>query len=260
MMKKIDVGNLVENKEKIYFGLMLTCSILLYIILFISIIGFVYVLMIAFFMFFMQGIAIGELRRNAVKIGENQLGDIYAKVKEFSFKLGLDEVPQVYLMQAGGILNACATRFLFKDIVIIYSDILEIAYEQGENAVDFVIAHELAHVKRKHLSKMKYIAGGQLIPFLGLAYSRACEHTCDRIASALIDKLPVDGLLVLAAGKALYKKIDYTRFVSDAGTGFWCWLAEICSTHPSLATRVKRIAKIQNNSQADLTNHANILY
>ena len=259
-MEKINVTSLVETKENVYFCLMLAFSIMLYLVLFVSIIGIFYVLSIALFLFIIQGLAIGGIQRNAVKISKDQLPDIYEKFQEYSSKLGLEKVPDIYLMQAGGLLNACATRFLFKDIVIIYSDILEMAYEQGENAVNFVIAHELAHVKRGHLSKMKYIACAQLIPFLGNAYSRACEHTCDRIASVLTNKLPIDGLLVLAAGKKLYNKINSAQFVSDAGTGFWCWCAEICSTHPSLATRVKRIANIQNAKCTDSTQQINALH
>ena len=245
-MEEKEINSLVTEREIAYFVLMLTLSLVFYFFLFISIIGAFYVLFFAIFFFFMQGISIGSIRQNSVKITPEQFGDIYSKVEEYSKKLNLKKVPDVYLMQSGGLLNAFATRFLFKDIVVIYSDILELAYEQGENAVNFIIAHELAHVKRKHLSKQKYIICAELIPFLGLAYSRACETTCDQIATALTDKLPLDGLMVLAAGKKLYKKVDTDLFISNASKekGFWGWCAEICSTHPNLATRIKHLANM----------------
>ena len=247
-MEKIDVKKFVTKKENFYFGLMLTVSLLIYLILTVSIVGIFYVLIFALFIFIMQGLAVGQLRQNSVKITDEQFPDIYEKIKKYAAQLDLKEVPSVYLMQSGGLLNAFATRFLFKDIVVIYSDILELAYEQGENAVEFIIAHELAHVKRRHLSKMKYIACAQLIPFLGLAYSRACESTCDRIATVLTSKLPIDGLLVLCAGKKLYKKVDAGVFVKNAQRekGYWGWVAEICSTHPNLSTRIANIAKMES--------------
>ena len=206
-------------------------------------------MVIGLIVFILQGVSVGTIRQNSVKITAEQFGDIYKKVEEYSKKLNLKKIPDVYLMQSGGLLNAFATRFLFKDLVVIYSDILELAYEQGENAVNFIIAHELAHVKRKHLSKQKYIVCAELIPFLGLAYSRACETTCDQIATALTEKLPLDGLLVLAAGKKLYKNVDTNLFISNSSKekGFWGWLAEISSTHPSLATRIKHLSKIIDN-------------
>ena len=245
-MELLDTDKYVTNKENIYFGFMLFISIIIYFILFVSIIGIMYVVVIALFFLFVQGIAIGNLSQNAVKITEEQFGDIYNKVRLYSEKLGLETVPDVYLMQSGGLLNAFATRFLFKDIVVIYSDMLEMAYEQGENAVNFIIAHELGHVKRKHLSKMKYIACGKIVPFLGSAYSRACETTCDRIATALIDNMPLDGLLVLCAGKKLYKQVDTNIFIKNTSNekGFWSWFAEINADHPSLATRIKNISEM----------------
>ena len=245
-MEKINLKHLVTTREKVYFGIMLSISLLFYLILTISIVGIVYVLFFALFFFVMQGLAIGNLRHNAVKITAEQFGDIYEKVKSYAAKLGLEELPEVYLMQSGGVLNAFATRFLFKDVVVIYSDVLEMAYEQGENAVNFIIAHELAHIKRSHLSKMKYIACAQIIPFLGTAYSRACEATCDRIATAIVEALPLDGLLVLCAGKKLYKRVNTEVFIKNAksDSGFWSWFAEINSTHPSLVRRIKNIAEM----------------
>lgn len=236
-----NVKNYVTTKEKVYFGIMLFISILCYFLTFITIIGGLYLLIILLCLLFIQGIAIGSIRQNSVKITSEQFGDIYNKVIEYSHKLGLQKIPEVYLMQSGGMLNAFATRFLFKDIVVIYSDIMELAYEQGESAVNFIIAHELAHVKRKHLSKKKYIIFGEFVPFLGLAYSRACETTCDRIASKLSENFNVDGLVVLAAGKKLYKQVDVNLFLSNAAEerGFWSWFSEICSTHPHLSSRVK---------------------
>lgn len=246
-MKEINLENLVVNKEKVYFICMLLVSLLIYFLLFISIIGAIYVLFFALFFFIMQGFAIGNLKQNSVKITEEQFSDIYEKIKNYSAKLGLDLIPDIYLTQSGGLLNAFATRFLCKDIVVIYSDVLELAYESGENAVNFIIAHELAHVKRKHLSKIKYIACAQMIPFLNTAYSRACEVTCDRIAAVLIEKMPLDGLLVLCAGKKLYKKVDTDVFLKNSKLekDFWSWVAEITSTHPNLATRIKNIATMK---------------
>lgn len=246
-MEEKKMQNLVTERETAYYIIMLMISLLIYFLLFISIIGGIYVVCFAIFFFIVQGISIGSIRQNSVKITPEQFGDIYNKVEEYSKRLNLKKIPDVYLMQSGGLLNAFATRFLFKDIVVIYSDILELAYEQGENAVNFIIAHELAHVKRKHLSKQKYIICAELIPFLGLAYSRACETTCDQIATALTEALPLDGLLVLAAGKKLYKKVDTNAFISNAAQerGFWGWFAEVSSTHPSLATRIKHLSKIQ---------------
>ena len=252
-MEEYKIDSLVTPQETAYFIIMLIISIFFYLILVISVIGIIYAAIIALCLFFVQGLAVGNIRQNSVKITREQFGDIYSKVEEYSNKLNLKKVPDVYLMQSGGLLNAFATRFIFNDIVVIYSDVLEMAYEQGEAAVEFIIAHELAHVKRNHLSKKKYIVLAEIIPYLGLAYSRGCEATCDRIAATITDKLPLDGLMVLTAGKKLYKKVDSKILIANASQekGFWGWFAEISSTHPSLATRIKYIADMSHTKETN---------
>ena len=110
------------------------------------------------------------------------------------------------MIQAGGLLNAFATRFFGRDFVVIYSDVLELAYSEGDAELAFVICHELAHIKRKHLTRRLLLYPSMLIPFLGAAYSRACEYTCDRFGAHYQPDGALGGLLVLAAGKMLYHK------------------------------------------------------
>ncbi|GHT56999.1 hypothetical protein AGMMS50233_09970 [Endomicrobiia bacterium] len=192
-----------------------------------------------------NGIFIGYLGQNSVRVSRAQFADIYEIAQDYSKKLDLKKTPKVYIMQYGGVLNAFATRFLFGDIIVIFSDILELAYAQGEDAVRFIIAHELAHVKRKHMSKRLILFWGLIIPVIGSAYSRACETTCDNIAAYLSDKNPVNGLLVLLAGKKLYSKVKIDTFLQEAEKeeGFWSWLSEIRSSHPNLSTRIRNVSK-----------------
>ena len=91
----------------------------------------------------------------------------------------------MYLIQSGGILNAFATRFMGRNYVVIYSDIMEKAFSDGTEVVEFIIGHELTHIKQNHLIKRLLIMPANLLFLLTLAYSRACEITCDSFASVL---------------------------------------------------------------------------
>lgn len=240
----------VTKKENAYFTIALIFSIIINLLLLIVtlVIGYVSILLYVGLIFlFIQGTAVAHIKQNGVKITQDQFGNIYDKVHEIALALNICDVPDIYLMQSDGILNAFATRFLFKDYVVLYSDIMELAFNEGEDAVNFIIAHELAHVKRKHLSKQLWIFWGLLIPFLGSAYSRACETTCDNIATYFVPNNTNDGLLVLMAGKKLYKKVSIAEMLKDANQnyGFWAWLVEISSTHPALAKRIYNILKLK---------------
>lgn len=241
----------VTSKENVYFTIALIFSIIINLALLLCtfVIGYLAILFyLAIIFLFVQGIAVAYIKQNSIKITKNQFGNIYDKVTEIAGTLGIRNYnqPEIYLMQSDGILNAFATRFLFRDYVVLYSDILELAFQEGEDAVNFVIAHELAHVKRKHLSKQLWIFWGLLIPYLCSAYSRACETTCDNIATYFVPEKAIDGLLVLMAGKKLYKQVNVAEMLKDADNdyGFWAWLSEISSSHPALAKRAYNVLKI----------------
>lgn len=250
-----DLSYTINPKEKTYFFIKVIVSIILYAVLFnfISTLSsieispqykvlFFYVGVIVLYLALRVGLLIGYLKGNAIKISENQLPEIYEIIKKQSSALGLASVPEVYLLQAGGLLNAFATRFMGTNYVVIYSDILDEAYENNMPTVEFIIGHELGHVKRKHVLKGILLFPSLIIPFLGAAYSRACEYTCDSIGAALSPKGARTGLVLLASGKRLYKKVNIEKFMyqSENEESFWSWFSEKVSSHPKLSKRVLR--------------------
>ena len=251
----------VHPKENLYFTIKLIVSLLVYSAIILSIsslsrieavtfsVFIVYGLMFVLYIAFTHGMLIGYLKGNAIRINENQFPELYAIAKEEAEKLKLAKMPAIYILQSGGMLNAFATRFYGKDFVVIYSDVLELAFEKGNQTVHFIMGHELGHIKRKHMTKNLLLFPGVLVPFLGPAYSRACEFTCDRIGNALSPEGAVSGLLVLAAGKYLHNKVNVEEYISSADreSGFWKWFSEMVSSHPNLP---KRIAEINRSKDS----------
>ncbi len=235
--------DLVNPKERTYLMLALMVSGLIYLSLLISVIGIFYLLFAAAALAVAQGIAIGQLRGNAIRVSERQFPDVLRVAHQVCGQLGIAEVPPIYIMQSGGVLNAFATRFFGRNYVCIYSEILELAYEHGEAEVAFVLAHELAHVARNHVWWKTVITPATLVPFLGTAYSRACEYTCDAYGAYLWPQGAEGGILVLAAGKRLYREMDVDAFLAQAHEqdSFWMWLAEHLATHPNLPKRLSYV-------------------
>ncbi|MGP6157366.1 MAG: M48 family metallopeptidase [Vulcanimicrobiaceae bacterium] len=233
----------VHPKEKLYYTISLVVSILIYVALLVSIVGILYGLIIGCAALVLQGIFVGRLRGNGVRVTERQFPMLQAMAVKVAARLELPAVPEIYVLQEGGALNAFATSFVSRNFVVVYSDILELAYEQGEAELAFVLAHELAHVKLGHVKKKLWLFPARIIPFLSQAYSRACEYSCDAIGAALEPEGALGGILVLASGKRLYREMDLAAFVEQARqpTDFWMWLAEHLATHPNLPKRVDAI-------------------
>jgi len=251
--------NLVHPNEKKYYWIAFVFSMIAYaliVLLLVSALGLghsaggaiaavvilaLYAAIIWVCLQLFQGYFVARIRKGSVKIGERQFGDVFAIVKSMASDMGMKKMPDVYLLQEGGALNAFATKFMSRDFVVVYSDIFELAYAQGEDALKFVIGHELGHIHRRHLRGRWKIIPGFILPFLAMAYSRACEYTCDRYGKAYGKPSGNQGLLLLAAGKELYDKVNEDEVIKqlDDETGFFMWLAEVNASHPGLARRVK---------------------
>lgn len=234
---------LVHPKEKLYFSLSLGISLLLYLLMVVSVVGIFYIVVGALAGLMVHGLFVGGLRGNGVKVSGQQFPDVHAITRRLAKEMGMQELPDVYVLQAGGMLNAFATRFLGRSFVVLYSDVVELAREQGEDALAFVICHELAHHHRKHTSRRMLLLPSMWVPFLGSAYSRACEFTCDAYGAQFCGRGAVDGLLVLAAGKGLYREVNVEAYANQAHSeeGFFVWLSEVLATHPRLPRRVAAV-------------------
>ena len=273
MENNLNLKSLIHKKEAFYFFILSCASLIITLIIITTfvlptiflvltpnipkatavtpmIFLSIYVLIFFFIIIFSQGILIGEIKNHCVKVTDKQLPNVHATVERLSKEIGLKKTPQVYIIQSGGSLNAFATKFFLgsKSFIVLYSDILELAFDQGEDAIEFIIAHELAHIKRNHIDKRFFLLPALLIPFLGNAYYRACEYTCDSFAKALTNtKAAEKGLAVLSLGKKLHASLNIEDHINSARVngGFWSWFAEKLSTHPSTYKRFENIIDIR---------------
>lgn len=244
---------LINGRERFLYTAMVLVSLMVYAAL--VLVGLtkpevgatiaMYALLFCLLAMFAHGLALGRVRGNAVRVSEKQFPQLHKLAVAHARRLGLKQVPAVYVMQSGGLLNAFATRFAGRDFVIVCSDVLELALAQGEAAVGFIMGHELGHVWRGHLKYRWLTLPGRVMPYLGAAYSRACEYTCDRVGAFCQPEGAITGLLALAAGKQLHAHVDVREYAAQAvnDQGFWIRRAELMSTHPLLPKRVAALLK-----------------
>ncbi len=276
----------VNPKEETYFAIKVFASIIMYYLLYVFIarlmadnnpllksvhmVFLVYAAIIILYLIFRLVFLVGYLKGNAIKVTQRQFPDVYNIVAKQTLQLGMTRMPDVYILQSGGVLNAFATNFVGTSYVVIFSDVLAAAYEQNMKVVEFIIGHELGHIKRKHIIKRLLLLPGAIIPFLGPAYSRACEYTCDRIGYALCPEGATDGMMLLAAGRGLSKKVNIHAYLQqiESEDGFTKWFAEKLASHPNLTKRVRAfdelaprpaVAPIEVKVQPKTDDHSNYL-
>ena len=231
-----------------WISVYVACS--LWLLLLIFTVGLVvpFVLLMGLLGLFTRSLLIAWVRGNAVKVGAEQFPDLHRQFQHSCQRLGLQQVPELYLCQADGMLNALAVRFMRQNYVVLLSNIVDALKERPE-AIRFYMGHELAHIQRKHLTRHWWLAPAGLTPLLAPAYSRACEYTCDRHGLACCDNLEdaQRALVVLAAGSERWKQVNLGAFEAQSrDTGrFWMAVNELTSDYPWLC---KRLACLQDRN------------
>lgn len=237
---------LVHKNENKYFWIVLSISIASYILFALSIVGIFIIAAFLIISLVLHALMIGQIRLNAVKIGDNQFPLIHSTVEDLCVKMGIKSIPDIYVLQSGGVMNAFATRFFGRNMVVVYSEIFDLIEQNAEEELQFVLAHELAHIKRNHLGKMMFILPSMWIPGIAEMYLRACEYTCDRYAAYYTGNPAAanNGLTMLAIGKSLYKRVNKTEYLDQINKekGLVVWLAEILSSHPPLPKRINEVS------------------
>src|ERR671910_235083 len=182
------------------------------------------------------------IRGSAVRLSRRQFPDIYAVKDDFARRLELQRDPEIYLMSGNGALNAFAASTLSYDFVVIHSELFSNTYENNRDALAFIVGHELGHLRLGH-TRLWYqlsVAYVDRVPLLGGFLSGAREFSCDRHGAYLAPR-GEEGLVLLAAGRYVYKDVDVGELLEQAQhfQGFWPVVAQLPQSHPFTVRRLK---------------------
>jgi Zn-dependent protease with chaperone function len=199
----------------------------------------------------------------AVRLGQEQLPEIWALHRQVFNTLDMDEAPDLYLTQFP-LANAYAIG-TDRPIVLLNSELVRILDDEGRR---IVLAHEAAHIQSDHvlyrtaLLILLQIGSGARLPLLAglpllairmalLEWSRAAELSCDR-AAALVTRDPqavCHSLMVLAAGEAA-EHLNLDAFIAQGmdyevtGSGLerlTKLMQDLNVTHPMPVRRVRML-------------------
>ena len=240
-------------------------TIVIFCVTFVSVIGglglliyYIVQLIAAYYLLYAKTISY------SIRVSEKNYPELYAKVKEYTRLLGFKKEPEVYIQQSDGSINAFACWAPGKYYVQINAEILEVGYLEHKDldSVAFIMAHEFGHIYCHHVN-MLYSMWAQLIgfvPVLGTAlikpaFSRSQEYSADRVAQALTaGKSQEDAMMLLAAGRHLYKYTDVNDFIEWANKDhnflerFARFVINFTASHPIFPLRVKAILDTSKKS------------
>lgn len=235
---------IASPNENTYFIFAIVFSVLVWIGLTVFTVGFIWVILavLGYLAWLANGLVVAAIRSNAVEVHADQLGRLDATFRDVCYMLGQSKVPDLYIIESGGLLNAFATRHAGRHFVVVYSDMLD-ALGSESREMRFLLGHEIGHIRQNHLFKRMLLAPAAGLPLLGPAYSRACESTCDRYgAFAAGDaEAAMRAMMTLAGGKTVCREMDPHHFADQnhKHRGFFVSWYELISGYPTLSRRVR---------------------
>jgi Zn-dependent protease with chaperone function len=184
------------------------------------------------------------IRGSAVRLSRRQFPDIYAVKEDFARRLHLKRDPEIYVMSGNGVLNAFAASTFGYDFVVIHSELFSNTYQKNKDALEFIIGHELGHLRLGHTKLWYQLSTAYVdrVPLLGAFLSRAREFSCDR-HGAYVAPQGEEGLMLLAAGRYVYKQVDTEELLGQAHQfrGFWPVVAQLPQSHPFVVRRISAL-------------------
>lgn len=190
-----------------------------------------------------------------VMVSEKQFPHLNDMVEAAAQKVGLKKAPHAFVYNSSGVMNAMAltlvgrARYIWLTSALIDAD--------SDEQVRFVIGHEMGHHVAGHLDEPGTFLKlpGYIIPFLGPAYSRARELTCDRIGAFVCGNLTVaqTALQMLASGSAKLNaemNVEAFREQERMVPGIAGWVLNLLSFYPRLTKRVDALGAWKESLRA----------
>lgn len=197
-----------------------------------------------------------SVKASSLKITQNNFPEIYSLIHSYAYRLGMKKVPEAYVVQQNGVLNAFSSFIFGRQYILINTEIFEVAYREHKdfNALAFIIAHEMSHIYYGHAT-LRYnlpILFSMNLPIVGQIASRTREYSCDRLAQRLTNYDGVRAIIMLIVDRHLYPMVDVQDYVNTTinDHGFFLWLVNLLSTHPTMPKRLR--ALIQWNGSGEL--------
>lgn len=239
---------IIDKNEILLFRILLGISVVAWIGLIVGTFGIALIFLLFGFIgyLFIQSGLISYLRGTGAIISPKQFPDLHTHFSYCLARLGMEnkKPPEMILIHADGMFNAMATRFLRRDYVILFSDIVD-ALKDDPEAIKFYIGHELGHIRRGHLIWDPILVLASWLPLMGAGYSRAREYTCDLHGLACCPDrgAAMRAMAALAVGGERWKTIDFGAYLEQVRhtDGFWMSFHEIVGSYPWLTKRIARL-------------------
>ncbi len=200
-----------------------------------------------------------DLVAHAQKVNRQSMTGLSGVIDEASRRLNVEPV-EVFLGPSR-VLNAYTFGLTSPKAVVLYESLFQV---MDRDEIQFIVGHELGHVKLGHTWLNSLVGGmagipagfgaSSLLTLAFLSWNRACEYSADRaglLACAKPNKA-ISALVKLEAGAAGVTPEGVARSlqrIQQEDSGWMSDLDEVIATHPLIAHRIKAISQYAKSGE-----------
>jgi hypothetical protein len=183
-------------------------------------------------------------RGNAIRLSRTQMALCHHLLVDACHKLGVEEVPELYLSRASDIETTSASFDVVggPSALALSVDLFGGQWEKNERAIAFAIGHAVGALRLGHTRWWMELltAYAVRVPFLRTPVRAVQAFSRDRCA-AVVAPDGIQGLIGHVADKAMISRIDIPSFVEQAMKyrGFWAFVAGLNRRRPHLMIRTR---------------------
>jgi Zn-dependent protease with chaperone function len=184
------------------------------------------------------------IRGSSVRISERQFPDIYAVLKAHCARLGMTELPELFL--TGSTIAPYSQTFSSwrENYIVIHQALMDIDDRKTLDVISFIIAHELGAIRlgQTTIGNEMLLTYVSSINWLRTPLERARFYSRDRYGAAL-SPTGFRGLLVNATGRRLMDQVDIDDYFAQMRTygGIWSGVNVLFERKPQVFVRLQRL-------------------
>ena len=208
----------------------------------------------------------GAVKGSAVAVNPQSFPEVDELARSAAARLGIRK-PDLFIKRSHE-LNAYALGFLGSSSVVLHSAAVH-ALTNAPKELQFIIGHELTHIKCSHVLWQTVAARNPLLgrvpvlnyvmPLFFTWWSRQAEYTADRGGLIACGDLAASqrALARLAIGPELFDRLNLEEFVKQAhDRDLSARASELFSSHPLLVKRLLALEKFAQSPLAALSQSA----
>lgn len=200
-----------------------------------------------------------SVKANAVRVGPNQFPELFAIYQDIGARLGMQRLPRFYVVNGNGTVNAYALECNRRHRYVVMHSEIALLYKTSPDVVEFVLAHELAHHRLRHVSLWRIVVG--LVPNLlvlpGQATTRAQEYSADRLAISVCPN-HANAMRLLSVGPWMEKGVNPEAWLEQCEEERGEFMVRVANAMSSHAVMVKRFKALKDIERHGFTHHGDM--